>query len=71
MGRPGGRHYAAWGLSDLIYACGGGIMAHPQGIAAGIASIREAWDARRQGIAAADFARTHPALAAALAALGR
>ncbi len=58
-------------VADLIYVCGGGIMAHRGAIAAGVISIRQAWDARRQGIAAADFARTHPALAAALAALGR
>jgi ribulose-bisphosphate carboxylase large chain len=42
-------------------------MAHPQGPAAGVASLREAWDAALAGIPAADYAETHPALAAALA----
>jgi ribulose-bisphosphate carboxylase large chain len=31
--------------ADLIYACGGGIMGHPGGIAAGVQAIRQAWDA--------------------------
>ena len=35
--------YRALGRTDLIYASGGGIAAHPGGIAAGVASIRFAW----------------------------
>jgi ribulose-bisphosphate carboxylase large chain len=35
--------------TDLIYACGGGIMAHPGGIAAGVRSIRQAWSAAVDG----------------------
>ena len=37
--------YNALGSTDLIYACGGGIMAHPGGIAAGVRSVRQAWEA--------------------------
>jgi ribulose-bisphosphate carboxylase large chain len=37
--------HAALGSSDLIFAAGGGIMAHPGGPAAGVAALREAWDA--------------------------
>lgn len=55
---------------DLIHAAGGGIMAHPGGPAAGVASLREAWDAAMSGIPAAEYARSHPALAGALAAFG-
>lgn len=33
------------GSADLIYASGGGIMGHPGGPAAGVAALREAWDA--------------------------
>jgi ribulose-bisphosphate carboxylase large chain len=62
--------FAALGSSDAIYACGGGIMAHPDGIAAGVASIREAWDAAVQGVPAEIYARSHPSLAAALKAFG-
>lgn len=63
--------YAALGTADLIYAAGGGIMAHPQGVAAGVGALREAWDAAIAGIAPADHAQTHPALAVALEALAR
>ncbi len=35
--------------TDLIYACGGGIAAHPGGIRAGIESIRYAWRAAAEG----------------------
>ncbi|MDH2328160.1 RuBisCO large subunit C-terminal-like domain-containing protein [Cereibacter sp. SYSU M97828] len=35
--------------SDLLFMAGGGIMAHPGGPAAGVASIRDAWDAVLRG----------------------
>ncbi|MEZ5931832.1 MAG: ribulose-bisphosphate carboxylase large subunit family protein [Alphaproteobacteria bacterium] len=54
------------GSADLIYTAGGGIMAHPDGPAAGVQSLRDAWDAAIAGIPADDYARTHPALAGAL-----
>jgi ribulose-bisphosphate carboxylase large chain len=37
--------YSALGSADLIFAAGGGIMAHPDGIAAGVGAIRQAFDA--------------------------
>lgn len=58
--------YAAIGTADLLYVCGGGIMAHPDGVAAGVASIRQAWEAAIQGTPLTDYARTHPELDAAL-----
>jgi ribulose-bisphosphate carboxylase large chain len=58
--------YAALGTTDLIYAAGGGIMAHPDGPAAGVAALRQAWEAARGGMPLADFAQTRPALAKAL-----
>ena len=58
--------YRALGSVDLIYAAGGGIMAHPLGPQAGVASLREAWDAAISGVALEDYARDHPALAAAI-----
>jgi len=58
--------FAALGSVDLIHAAGGGIVAHPDGIAAGVASLREAWEAAMAGIALDDYARTRPALAHAL-----
>lgn len=60
--------YAALGSADLIYAAGGGIMGHPDGPAAGVASLRESWDAALAGIPLAEHAKTHPALAKAIEA---
>jgi ribulose-bisphosphate carboxylase large chain len=60
---------ATWrrlGSMDLIHAAGGGIMAHPGGVAAGVASMRQAWEAAAAGIPAAVYARTHRELREAL-----
>ena len=54
------------GSTDLIYACGGGIMAHPGGIAAGVRSVRQAWEAALADCPLEDYARSHPELAQAL-----
>ena len=40
---------AAVGASDLLFMAGGGIMAHPDGPAAGVTSIRQAWQASLAG----------------------
>ncbi|MBS1827913.1 MAG: ribulose-bisphosphate carboxylase large subunit family protein [Acidobacteria bacterium] len=37
------------GSTDLIFACGGGIVAHPGGIAAGVGAVRDAWQAAVEG----------------------
>jgi len=58
--------YAALGSTDLIFAAGGGIMAHPSGVAAGVASLREAWEAAVAGIPLEEHARRHDALRQAL-----
>lgn len=42
--------YRALQSTDLIYACGGGIVAHPGGIAAGVRSIRAAWEGALAGL---------------------
>ncbi|MGU3493939.1 ribulose-bisphosphate carboxylase large subunit family protein [Xanthobacteraceae bacterium A53D] len=60
--------YAALGSADLIYAAGGGIMAHPDGPAAGVASLHEAWQAAMAQVPLADYAKSHSALARALEA---
>jgi len=61
-----GETYAQLGHADCIYAAGGGIMAHPDGPACGVLGLREAWDAAIAGTPAAEYAKTHPTLAAAL-----
>jgi ribulose-bisphosphate carboxylase large chain len=58
--------YQALGSVDLIYAAGGGIMSHAHGIAAGVRSLRQAWDAAVAGIPAGEHAREHPELRAAM-----
>ena len=63
--------YARLGSADLIYAAGGGIMGHPHGPAAGVRSLREAWDAAIAGVDVAERARSRPELAAALEAYRR
>jgi ribulose-bisphosphate carboxylase large chain len=40
---------AAVGTGDLLFMAGGGIMAHPDGPAAGVTSIRQAWQATMTG----------------------
>jgi ribulose-bisphosphate carboxylase large chain len=60
--------YAALGSTDLMYVAGGGLMAHPDGPEAGVASLREAWDAAMAGTPLDRYAASHPALARALKA---
>jgi ribulose-bisphosphate carboxylase large chain len=57
---------AAAQSSDLMFMCGGGILAHPQGPDAGIASLREAYEVLRSGGTLAEGVADRPALAAAL-----
>jgi ribulose-bisphosphate carboxylase large chain len=62
--------FAAVGHTDLLFMAGGGVMAHPGGPAAGVASIREAWEATTRGEALEAAARARPALRQALEAFG-
>ena len=57
----------AVGSSDLLVAAGGGIVAHPSGVAAGVKAMRQAYDAAMQKVDIAEYAEDHPELAAALA----
>jgi ribulose-bisphosphate carboxylase large chain len=58
--------FAALGSTDLIFACGGGIMAHPCGVAAGVISLRQAWEAAVSGTPLSSYAENHAELKAAL-----
>jgi ribulose-bisphosphate carboxylase large chain len=55
---------------DLLFMCGGGILAHPQGPAAGVRSVRQAWAAWRDGVPLAQAAAQQGELQAALASFG-
>lgn len=57
--------------TDLMHLAGGGIIGHPDGIQAGVVSMREAWDAAVAGKSLESHASTHPALARALSHFGR
>ncbi|SEL46553.1 ribulose-bisphosphate carboxylase large chain [Roseovarius azorensis] len=63
--------YEALGSTDLIYCCGGGIIGHPDGIEAGVHSVRDAWAAAIAGAPLEDYAKTRPELARALEAFGQ
>lgn len=58
--------YNALGSSDVLYVCGGGIMAHPDGPVAGLQSIIEAWEAAMDGVSLEEYAVSRPALRVAL-----
>ena len=43
--------YARTGRTvDLLYLCGGGVVSHPGGAAAGVRAVRQAWEAAFAGI---------------------
>ncbi|MCO6393251.1 ribulose 1,5-bisphosphate carboxylase [Aliihoeflea aestuarii] len=58
------------GSDDLMFLCGGGIIAHPDGPAAGVISLRQAYDACKEGVPLDVHARSHTELASALAKFG-
>ncbi|WP_027282177.1 ribulose-bisphosphate carboxylase large subunit family protein [Roseomonas gilardii] len=62
--------FAAIGHTNLLFMAGGGIMAHPGGPAAGVASIRQAWEATTRGETLEAAAHDHPALRQALETFG-
>jgi len=62
--------YQALGSNDLIYACGGGIMGHPMGVAAGVRSLQQAWEAAARNIPLAAYAQNHSELKSALEMFG-
>lgn len=58
--------WAAIKSQDLLFMSGGGILAHPMGPAAGVASLRQAWAAQHEGVALDAYSRHHPELKSAL-----
>ncbi len=62
--------YARLHSTDLMHLAGGGIIGHPDGIAAGVASMREGWEAAVAGTSLDSYAQDHPALRRALAHFG-
>jgi len=63
--------YERLGTTDLMYVCGGGIIGHPSGIAAGVASVRQGWEAAAAGKRLEDHARDHRELREAMEKFGK
>jgi len=58
--------WAALQSTDLIYLAGGGLFAHPGGIAAGVAALRQSWEAAMNNVPLDVAAKTHRELREAL-----
>jgi ribulose 1,5-bisphosphate carboxylase large subunit-like protein len=56
--------------TDLLYLCGGGIVSHPGGPAAGVHAVQQAWQAAVADIPLETYAEDHPELAASLKKFG-
>jgi ribulose-bisphosphate carboxylase large chain len=56
---------------DLLYMAGGGIMAHPDGPAAGVRALRKWWEAAVEGHTMEQAAHVYPELAKSLAKFGK
>ena len=52
--------------TDLIFLAGGGLFAHPGGIAAGVSALRQSWSAAIAGVPLDTAAKTHRELREAL-----
>lgn len=62
--------YRALHTTDVIHLAGGGILAHPGGAAAGVESMKLAWEAALAGITLEAYAAEHPQLQQAIAKFG-
>lgn len=58
--------YQQLGTYDILNIAGGGIMAHPDGPAAGVKSMQQAWEAAVSGISKDAYAKEHIELRRAL-----
>lgn len=56
--------------TDLLYLCGGGIVSHPGGPAAGVRAVQQAWQAAVADIPLEIYAKDHRELAASIAKFG-
>jgi len=63
--------YRALHTVDVMHLAGGGIMAHPGGVAAGVESMRQGWEAALAHVPLAEYAKDHRELAQAMETFGR
>ena len=62
--------YEALGNTDLMYLCGGGIMGHPGGPAAGVRHLKQGWEAATEGVPLEEYAEDHEELRQAIQHFG-
>ena len=73
-GQWGGQAPETWRrtrTTDLLYMAGGGIMAHPDGPAAGVRALQTWWRAAVEGLDEAGAVQKYPELATSVARFGR
>ena len=58
--------FDAVGTDDIMVLAGGGITAHPLGVASGVRSIRDSWLALGAGLTVQEAAENNPDISAAL-----
>ena len=56
---------------DLLYLAGGGIMAHPDGAAAGVRSLQKWWEAAVEGLTKEQAAAKYPELKKSVEKFGK
>jgi ribulose-bisphosphate carboxylase large chain len=56
--------------TDVIFLAGGGLFAHPGGIAAGVGALRQSWEAAMAGVSLQQAALSHRELREAVATFG-
>ena len=56
--------------TDVIFLAGGGLFAHPGGIAAGVRALRQSWEAAMAGVSLQQAALSHRELREAVATFG-
>lgn len=72
-GQWGGQAFETWRrtrTTDVLYLAGGGIMAHPDGIAGGVTAIRQAWQSASLGRSLAEACTRHAELRHAVEKFG-
>lgn len=58
--------YQSMNTLDVMHLAGGGIMAHPGGVEAGVMSMRQGWEAAIGGYSLEEYASNHPELRQAI-----
>ncbi|MGE3829638.1 MAG: 3-oxo-isoapionate-4-phosphate decarboxylase OiaX [Parvibaculaceae bacterium] len=69
-GQAPGTYERTGRTQDLLYLCGGGIVSHPGGAAAGVRAVRQAWEAAVKSVPLDVYAKDHPELAQSLKKFG-